>query len=304
MQNRWFDYGGDAVIRTDKYVRLTGDIGSRAGWVFSRVPLTATNWEIEVEFKISGTGTLYGDGMAMWLTKQRAQGGNVFGFQDKFDGLGVFIDTYKNNRPGIVFPYVMAMLGDGQTVYDKENDGKANELAGCSVRISFSFLSPRCGRRDQSWHGNIQARGIRNAQLPTKLRLTYFQDKSLTLDLQYKSEEKWENCFTLGDVKIPSVAYLGFSAETGELADNHDIISVSTKNLYAQSGQGSTGASAEKGKKGRKSSMKPSSSSLPPARGGGGWLWFFTKFIIFGFVLTGAYVGFTAYRTQRMRSRF
>lgn len=77
--------------------------------------------------------------MAMWLTKERAQGGNVFGFKDKFEGLGIFLDTYKNNRPGVVFPYVMAMLGDGKTPYDKENDGKSNELAGCSV----SFSSPK-----------------------------------------------------------------------------------------------------------------------------------------------------------------
>lgn len=69
----------------------------------------------------------------MWVTKQRAQSGPVFGFQDKFEGLGIFFDTYKNNRPGVVFPYVMAMLGDGQTSYDQANDGKANELAGCSV---------------------------------------------------------------------------------------------------------------------------------------------------------------------------
>lgn len=76
----------------------------------------------------------------MWLTKERAQGGDVFGFKDKFEGLGIFLDTYKNNRPGVVFPYVMAMLGDGKTPYDKENDGKANELAGCSV--SYSPISP------------------------------------------------------------------------------------------------------------------------------------------------------------------
>lgn len=69
----------------------------------------------------------------MWLTKQRAQGGDVFGFMDKFEGLGIFFDTYKNNRPGVTFPYVMAMMGDGQTEYDKGNDGKANELGGCSV---------------------------------------------------------------------------------------------------------------------------------------------------------------------------
>lgn len=160
MQNRWFDYGGDTVIRTDKYVRLTGDIGSRAGWLFSRVPLTATNWEIEVEFKVSGTGTLYGDGMAMWLTKQRAQGGDVFGFMDKFEGLGIFIDTYKNNRPGVVFPYIMAMIGDGQTTYDKGNDGKSNELAGCSVRAD-----PERGQ-DEQRATNIKSTGTRHPQLP------------------------------------------------------------------------------------------------------------------------------------------
>lgn len=70
----------------------------------------------------------------MWLTKERATPGNVFGSMDKFNGLGIFFDTYKNNRPGTVFPYVMAMNGDGQTPYDKDNDGKANEVAGCSVR--------------------------------------------------------------------------------------------------------------------------------------------------------------------------
>lgn len=136
MQSRWFDFGGDTVVRTDQYIRLTPDKSSRDGWLWSRVPLTATNWEIEVEFKIHGQGNLYGDGMAMWITKNRAQQGKVFGSIDKFEGLGIFFDTYKNNRPGVVFPYVSGMLGDGETEYDKEHDGKANELAGCSVGSS------------------------------------------------------------------------------------------------------------------------------------------------------------------------
>lgn len=75
--------------------------------------------------------------MGIFVTKQRAQQGPVFGFQDKFEGLGIFVDTYKNNRPGVVFPYVMAMLGDGQTAYDQANDGKSNELAGCSVCLRW-----------------------------------------------------------------------------------------------------------------------------------------------------------------------
>lgn len=73
--------------------------------------------------------------MAIWITKERATLGPVFGSTDRFEGLGIFIDTYKNARPGIVFPYVMAMLGNSSTTYDKDHDGKANELAGCSVDL-------------------------------------------------------------------------------------------------------------------------------------------------------------------------
>jgi lectin, mannose-binding 2 len=134
MTSRWFDFGGDAVIRADQYIRLAADRPSQQGWIFSRIPLTATNWEVEVEFKIQGAGNLHGDGFALWVTKDRATPGPVFGSKDRFEGLGIFFDTYKNNRPGIVFPYVMAMMGDGQTLYDQANDGKANELGGCSVR--------------------------------------------------------------------------------------------------------------------------------------------------------------------------
>ena len=229
--------------------------------------------QIEVEFKISGEGTLYGDGMAMFITKQRAQQGTVFGFIDYFEGLGIFIDTYKNNRPGTHFPYVMAMLGDGSQTYDKAHDGKANDLGGCS------------------------ARGIRNAQVPTKLRLTYFQDKELRLELQYKAVDQWEECFTLPSIKIPALAYLGFTAETGELSDNHDVISVSTKNLYAPNVQ----RGDSRGDKKWGSSRKKQSSS---GGGGGGWMWFFVKFLLFGLAVAGSYVGYTAWRTNQSRSRF
>ena len=140
LQSRWFDFGGDTIIRADKYIRLASDIQSRSGWLFSKIPLTASNWEIEVEFKISGKATLHGDGMAMWITKQRAQQGPVFGHADKFEGLGIFFDTYKNERPGVVFPMVMAMVGDGQTSYNKETDGKDQEIAFCSVKKSLAEI--------------------------------------------------------------------------------------------------------------------------------------------------------------------
>ncbi|KAI9733737.1 MAG: hypothetical protein M1818_007151 [Claussenomyces sp. TS43310] len=275
MLSRWWEFGGDTVVRADKYVRLTPDRPSREGWVFSRVPLTATNWEIEVEFKIYGKGNLHGDGMAMWLTRQRSQPGTVFGSTDNFEGLGIFFDTYKNNRPGTVFPYVMAMVGDGMTPYDKNNDGKANEYAGCS------------------------ARGIRGASVPTKARLTYFQDKSLKLELQYKAEDQWILCFEKEDPPtLPSAAYLGFSAETGELSDNHEIISVQANNLYSSgtggARPGNAGTSRQREGRGRR--------TTPPKKRGGGWLWFLFKIIIFAGVCVAGYVGYTAWRMQNKRS--
>lgn len=240
--------------------------------MFSRVPLTATNWEIEVEFKISGKNQLYGDGFAMWITKQRATSGPVFGGPDRFEGLGIFVDTYKNNRPGVVFPYVMAMHGDGQKSYNKNNDGKDVELAGCS------------------------ARGLRHSAAPSKLRLTYFQDKQLKLELQYKNEDEWTECFDVeSPPAIPNIAYLGFTAETGELSDNHDIISVTAKNLY-----NSPGSSQRKSSPGKNRSKIGKKAD----REGGSWTWFFTKMILFVIAVGGSYVGYTAYRAKSRSHRF
>lgn len=174
----------------------------------------------------------------------------------------------------------MAMLGDGDVEYDQKNDGKANEIAGCS------------------------ARGLRGASIPTKARLTYFQEKSLSLELQYKSEDTWTECFTLEHsearpLKMPTVSYLGFSAETGELSDNFDLVSVEARNLYSPTGystgsQGQGGrANDRKGGKGRPSSPKQ----------GGSWTWFFFKVFLVFVLIGGAYVGWTMYRTQK-RTRF
>ncbi|KAI9788322.1 MAG: Vesicular integral-membrane protein VIP36 [Piccolia ochrophora] len=219
--------------------------------------------------------------MAMWLTKQRGTEGPVFGSADKFEGLGIFIDTYKNNRPGVVFPYVMAMVGDGQTTYDSASDGQANEVAGCS------------------------ARGIRGAEVPTKLRLTYFQDSYLRLELQYKDGEDWTQCFETSKVKIPSVAYLGFSAHTGELSDNHDIVRVEARNLYSTAPESSK---PDQKKSELKDEPVPKSSMKfdPPKEvsEGGSWKWFFLKIVLVLIVVAGGYVGYTIWRTQRRGSRF
>lgn len=126
------------------------------------------------------------------------------------------------------------------------------------------------------------------------MKVTYFAEQSLKVELMYKKEDEWTQCFEVPNVKLPSVTYLGLTAETGELSDNFDIMKLETKNLYS-TGTGNLphGKNTDFGK-------NPTSHA---AKSGGSWTWFFLKFIIFGLLLTGAYVGFTMYRAGR-RDRF
>jgi mannose-binding lectin 2 len=169
----------------------------------------------------------------------------------------------------------MAMVGDGRTPYDKANDGKANEFAGCS------------------------ARGIRGTTQPVKMRITYWQDKFLKLELQYKDNGEWQKCFEKENPPVlPSVTYLGVSAETGELSDAHDVISIVAKNLYA----GNAGAGAGIPRPGQAASQRYNKDMRVPRKKGGGWGWFFFKIILFVLGVGGVYVGYTAWRTQQRRS--
>lgn len=46
------------------------------------------------------------------------------------------------------------------------------------------------------------------------------------MQLDTDNEGRWSTCFYVPDVYLPEGYYLGFSAATGDLADNHDIVSV------------------------------------------------------------------------------
>lgn len=207
LQNRWFDFGADAIINTNQHIRLTPDRQSQTGWVWSKLPITSANWQVEFEFKVGSEGkNLFGDGFAFWATEDRGSPGPVFGNKDLFKGLGVFFDTYPNGRHAHSFPYVMVMVGDGKTSYDLANDGLKNELGGCEA-------------------------DFRNKDTPTKVRVKYYKDSYLEVSLAYKGWDQWDRCFTLDNVKLPAVPYIGFSALTGDVHDAHDLISVTSSSI-------------------------------------------------------------------------
>lgn len=131
------------------------------------------------------------------------------------------------------------------------------------------------------------------------MRLTYFQEQSLNVELQYQVADEWTDCFETGPLKMPSLAYLGFSAETGELHDNHDILAVETWNMHVRDNP--EGSKSDSATKGRNKVNAVKSGTRQESRG---WGWFFIKIVLFFVVVVGGYVGFTMYRTSKRGSRF
>ncbi len=62
-------------------------------------PVRMHNWEMVLHFHVHGQGkNLFGDGFAVWYTKEHGELGHVFGNRDLYTGLGVFFDTYSNQN--------------------------------------------------------------------------------------------------------------------------------------------------------------------------------------------------------------
>lgn len=209
LQNKFWDFGGDAIVDTNKHVRLTQDRPSQHGWLWSRLPLQTPNFEIQIEFKIDGSASRhhpYGDGMALWLTEERAQPGPIFGSKDYYTGVGIMFDTFANARHPYTFPRIILTNLNGVERYHIERDGAGQELAGCSL-------------------------DIRRAPVATRARLTHVKDVFTELAIHYSEWDQWETCFKLGNLTFPENPYLGLTAATGDVSDNHDIISVTTSSI-------------------------------------------------------------------------
>ncbi|XP_077119004.1 VIP36-like protein isoform X2 [Ranitomeya variabilis] len=201
-----------SVLVTPQYVRLTPDSQSKQGAVWNRMPCYLRDWELQVYFKVHGQGkkNLNGDGFALWFTKDRMQEGSVFGSKDKFVGLGVFVDTYPNEEKQHekrysagnqrIFPYVSAMVSNGSLTYDHTRDGRPTELGGCTAMV-------------------------RNLNHDTFLVIRYVK-RRLTIMIDIDGKQEWRDCLDVPGVRLPRGYYFGASAATGDLTDNHDIISL------------------------------------------------------------------------------
>ncbi|KAM9393356.1 VIP36-like protein [Pholidichthys leucotaenia] len=200
--SQW-DLMGTAMVTPD-YVRLTPDLQSRQGAVWSRIPLLLRDWELRVHFKIHGQGkkNLNGDGLAIWVTRDRMQNGPVFGNMNQFSGLGIFVDTYPNTEKSHdrTFPYISVMLGNGSLTYDHDLDGRVTDLGGCAAMV-----------RNSAHDSFLLAR---------------YSKTQLTLMVDVDGKQEWRECADVSGLHLPRGYFLGASSVTGDLSDNHDIISM------------------------------------------------------------------------------
>uniref|UniRef100_A0A182Q5B6 L-type lectin-like domain-containing protein n=1 Tax=Anopheles farauti TaxID=69004 RepID=A0A182Q5B6_9DIPT len=207
----YWDFIGTTFV-TNSYVRLTPDLQSKNGAIWNHVPCTSINWEMQVNFKVHGKGKdLYGDGFALWYARDRLQTGPVFGSKDNFMGLAIILDTYSNhNGPhNHHHPYISAMVNNGSLSYDHDRDGTHTQVAGCEAKF-------------------------RNVEFDTQLSIRYENDV-LTVFTDLENKATWKECFRVEGIKLPTGYYFGASATTGDLSDNHDIISMKFYELEAPS---------------------------------------------------------------------
>ncbi|XP_051977197.1 VIP36-like protein [Xyrauchen texanus] len=206
-----WEFMGNTMIMPE-HIRLTSDMPSRQGAVWSRIPCYIRDWELRVQFKVHGEGkkNLNGDGLAIWLTRERMQIGPVFGSTNFFTGLGVFVDTYPNDNKQYerTFPFISAMIGNGSVAYDHDRDGRTTDLGGCSAHV-------------------------RNVEHDTFLLIRYMKNR-LTVMTDIEGKQEWKDCLDMPGVRMPQGYYFGVSSATGELSDNHVLISLKLYELTVE----------------------------------------------------------------------
>ncbi|GEQ69299.1 hypothetical protein JCM33374_g2970 [Metschnikowia sp. JCM 33374] len=209
-----WDHSGDLIVYNGQHISLTSSGKHQASNMFSKKPLNAESFEMELTFHLHSKESIMADGMAVWFLEQPSPLGDVFGVQNNFKGLGIVIDTFRNGVHGD-FPLVSAQYSPDPLFYDKNTDGLNTQIASCTAK---SLVNPASGK--------------------TRMRVVHTKNGYLSVDFNYDPDHsgEWHNCFSVMDVKLPSQSYLGLSAETGQMFETVDIIESKIFALYSPDG--------------------------------------------------------------------
>ncbi|XP_061887285.1 protein ERGIC-53 [Entelurus aequoreus] len=193
-------HSGNAIPSADQ-VRITPSLKSQRGTIWTKNKVAFEHWEAEVTFRVSGRSRTGADGLAIWFTAVQGLDGPVYGAADKWNGVGIFFDSFDNdgkkNNPAII-----VVGNNGNLVFDHQHDGSTQALGTC-------------------------LRDFRNKPYPVRAKLTYYK-KTLTVMINNgftPDKNDYEFCTKVDNMIIPDEGFFGISAATGSLADDHDVLS-------------------------------------------------------------------------------
>ena len=203
---------GDATVQTN-FARIAPDRQSQLGALWSRHSTASQVLSVILTFRISGKSKqFYGDGLAFWLVTQGYHTqGDLHGFTDKFTGIGIIFDTFKNTDSGLVHRDVTVLVNDGEkTLEMMDKDGY-----GCDINVRYDTSA-----------------GDFNVQKSLSRMKFLVNMNSIDIFIDARNTGEWERCVKIDDLALPPGwlphSHIGLTATTGQLADNHDVISLLT----------------------------------------------------------------------------
>jgi len=198
---------GVAVVNKN-FIRLTPDRQSKKGAIWSRRSIDVPSFSAILQFRISGQGkSFFGDGIGFWLVQSSFfQDGPIHGFTEQFTGIGIIIDTFRNVENIEKHRDVLVLVNDGTKSYEQMVD----EPIGCSANVRYH-----------------EDRADFTVDSSSRMKVV-IENNSLNVFIDAKNTGEWVFCAEVHDLPAgwSTHSFIGVSATTGALADNHDVLSL------------------------------------------------------------------------------
>lgn len=236
----YWNFGGSTVM-TKNYIRLTPSTQDRRGWLWNEYPLESENWEVEFKLEVFSKPHFGGDGFAFWILggdqdpafsrEPDFLNGPVFGMKNDFQGFGVSFDVYDNdnkrNNPSV---FILDNPEGKTTHFNHDNDYEDDMLK------TIPDVIP--GHTDTSDRKPYQAfkcvADFRNTgRVSTVLIKFLHQVLHVYIDTSGAETEgsNFKFCLAVHMNRTFIDHHIAFTAATGQVADNHDIIEITTRYL-------------------------------------------------------------------------
>jgi hypothetical protein len=236
----YWNFGGSTVL-TKHLIRLTPSTQDRRGWLWNEYPLESANWEVEVKLEVFSKPHFGGDGFGLWVLageqdpsfsqNPEALSGNLFGLKSDFKGFGVVVDVYDNdnrrNNPSVFVlsnsAAAIAARGTPAPNWNHDNDYEDNMVKTLPTSDDLGGLAPPTAA-----HKCVA--DIRNTGKVSRMLVKYLH-RVLHVYIDNSEGAGWKFCLAVKLDDDFKDHHLAFTAATGQVADNHDIMEITTRYL-------------------------------------------------------------------------